>query len=107
MSKTPAPKGTKRSADELIHIMDMFYKQENDALLCENRRLKKRLCLFELHHQVATSAIVNLREELRAANQESAFRQAIIHEIFVNFPAVHDSYVTSTHVRASCGVLYF
>lgn len=93
MSTPSQPRGTKRSCDDLIHVMDSWLKQEVDALskkilLCqaENKRLKRKNGLLEMHRQQSTVVIRELR-------QESDFRQALIHEIFNNHPEVHEEYV--------------
>lgn len=93
MSTPSQPRGTKRSCDDLIHVMDSWLKQEVDALsekilLCqaENKRLKRKNALLEMHRQQSTVVIRELR-------QESDFRQALIHEIFNNHPEVHEEYV--------------
>jgi hypothetical protein len=93
MSTPPVLKGTKRSYDELVHIMDSWLKQEVDALSkkillvqAENKRLKHRNQLLEMHRAQSNIVVRELREE-------SEFRQAIIHEIFTNHPEVHNEYV--------------
>lgn len=65
--------------------MDALSKK---ILLCqaENKRLKRKNGLLEMHRQQATVVIRELR-------QESDFRQALIHEIFNNHPEVHEEYV--------------
>lgn len=92
MSTPSQPRGTKRSCDDLIHVMDSWLKQEVDALSkkillvqAENKRLKRKNHLLELHRQTATTVIRELR-------QESDFRQLLIHEIFNNHPEVHEEY---------------
>lgn len=87
------PKGTKRTrGDELVQVMNTWYKQENDALHVENRKLKKRQKLLDLRNRVCNDRLEVLREQLVAVRQESAFREAIIHEIFANWPEVHEQY---------------
>ena len=93
MSTPPQPRGTKRSFDDLVHVMDSWLKQEVDALSrkilevqAENKRLKRKNGLLEMHRQQSTVVIRELR-------QESDFRQALIHEIFNNHPEVHEEYV--------------
>lgn len=92
MSTPSQPRGTKRSFDTLIHVMDRWLKQEVDALSlkilqvqAENKRLKRRNGLLEMHREQATTVIRELR-------QESDFRQLLIHEIFNNHPEVHEEY---------------
>ena len=93
MNPPQQPRGTKRSYDTLIGIMDLFYKQENDALLIENRRLlalekrsKKRLILYQAHARQSNEIITQLR-------QENDFRQVMIQEILERFPDVRAAYV--------------
>lgn len=93
MNPPQQPRGTKRSYDTLIGIMDLYYKQENDSILIENRRLTalnkrltKRLTLHQAHARQSNEIITQLR-------QENDFRQVLIAEILERFPDVHAAYV--------------
>ena len=95
MADQPKMRGTKRSYDELVHVMDIWYKQEADAqaiqihqVRAENRRLRRKVHLVGL-----TNATLLTR--LRDTEQTATFRQLMIEEIFQLFPAVHDHYTAA------------
>ena len=93
MDHPQQPRGTKRSYDTLIGIMDLFYKQENDAMMIENRRLvamnkklTKRLTLHQAHARQSNEIITQMRQDLD-------FQRVMIAEILDRFPDVHAAYV--------------
>ena len=68
------PRGTKRSYDELIGVMDLYYKQENDALLVQNRGLmvdnkrhKKTVTVLRRLHAWQEDHIARLNQEATQA----------------------------------------
>jgi hypothetical protein len=72
--------------------MDLWFKQEVDALSrklleaeAQNKRQHRKIHLLEMHRHQASIVI-------RELQQESAFRQVMIHEIFDNHPEVHAEY---------------
>lgn len=84
--------GTKRSFEGLEHIMDMYYKQENDALLVQNRRLmsdikktKRSLALKTHVLQISAARVQHLENELNWA-------RLMMNEIFQRFPNVSEAY---------------
>lgn len=87
------PRGTKRSYDQLIGVMDLYYKQENDALLVQNRGLmadnkkhKKTVTVLRRLHAWQEDHIARL-------NQEATTRQNMLNLIFETFPEVTDLFV--------------
>lgn len=93
MDHPQQPRGTKRSFDTMIGIMDLWYKQEADAYAkkllhveAENKRLMKRMRVKDLVN-------VQLVSRVRELEQESTYRQLLLHEIFDRWPEVHQAYV--------------
>lgn len=94
------PRGTKRSFDELVHVMDQWYKQENDALsaqVLEQRGELKRLRRTVL---VQTRNVDILRQHSqrnfnRATHLENQVRmlQNTLLEIFRHHPQIEGEYL--------------
>lgn len=93
MEPPQQPRGTKRPIDMVLSCMDLFYKQENDVLFVENRRLQavnkrltKRLTLHQAHARQSNEIITQMRQDLD-------FQRVMIAEILDRFPDVHAAYV--------------
>lgn len=81
-------KNNKRKMDDMEHIMDLWYKQENDVLLvnnrqlmAENKRLKRRIALKDHILQINAS-------RLREVENDLNWSRLMIQEIFARFPEV-------------------
>lgn len=90
---------TKRKADELLGIFDLWYRQEAEAyaneifaLRRDVKLLRKRVRTLDMARDVQQARIRDLEQQLNDEIEVSATRMAIIDEIFDNFPAVRDSY---------------
>lgn len=99
MADQPKLRGTKRSYDELVSVMDLWYKQESDAqalkilhVQAENKRLRRKNHLFNM-----TNATLLTR--LRDVEQTAVFRQLMIEEIFQLFPQVHEHYTAAVETE--------
>lgn len=82
------PRGTKRAYDTMIGIMDLYYKQENDALLVENRKmtvqvkkLKKTVDILQRLHRIQDGL-------LGEARHDATVRQHMLARIYEHFPEV-------------------
>lgn len=92
--------GTKRSRDELLHVMDLWYKQEVDALskdimevkVC-NKRLRRNAFCWKRNHEIATLDLNRTQRELVIAQEHVFTLQNILREVFERHPRVQDEYI--------------
>lgn len=84
--------GTKRSYDELVHIMDMYYKQENDALLVQNRRLMTEIKKTKRSLALKTHVLQISSDRVRVLENELNWARLMMNEIFQRFPNVSAAY---------------
>lgn len=102
----PVPRGTKRSRDELVHVMDSWYKQENDMLSKQHwenkrtitalkntlRRVNREVFIQTRNAQLIQGAYARVAaEQLETREQLQACRN-LINEVFERYPAVRSEY---------------
>ncbi len=84
--------GTKRSFDELVHVMDLYYKQENDALLIANRRLTAEVKKAKRSLSLKTHVLAISADRIRTLEHELNWARLMMNEIFQRFPNVSAAY---------------
>ena len=86
------PTTTKRKIEELEHIMDMYYKQENDALLVENRQLAAENKKLKRSLALKTHILEINASRLREMEAQRNWARLMMEEIFARFPIVAATY---------------
>lgn len=82
---------------EIEHVMDLWYKQENDALHAEIAVLQRRLTLSQHVVQMNRSIINNIR------NERNIF-QRVLEELFGNNPALAQEFTNVLIFEEDTGV---
>ena len=95
-----APRGTKRSYDELVQVMDQWYKQENDALSAQHWEDKREVKRLKRLVHVQTRNVEILREhsqrnfdEAHRLREQVHMLQRTLLEIFRNNPNIEGEYL--------------
>lgn len=68
--------------------MDMYYKQENDALLIENRKLKKQMIAKDHTITLQAQTYRTLQSRNVELNDELVWARLMVTEMFDRFPEV-------------------
>lgn len=97
-SARPAPTVvSERAAETTVHVMDLWYKQENDALSAENRKLvealkqaNEMLKMRMRQNRQARLAIRNLEFQLAREQESRVFWETLVTDIAVRVPQAVD-----------------
>lgn len=96
----PTPRGSKRSLEALEHVMDNWYKQENDAyakkllqLQAENKRLRRASFAWKRNYELTQQQYFRASRERNEQATQVRTLQNLIREIFDGHPHIEGEYL--------------